>query len=140
MTIHFHIEYRTVFGEELVLNIVKRKNKVAPYRMTTHDGITWHCTLNGLRGDVIDYFFSVEYNGVEKRREWQTVAHRLELKPAAARRFHVYNRWIDMPEDSYLYSSAFTECLKDSGVQEFGSSENCQLSISPPHRSRSATA
>ena len=122
MTIHFHIEYRTVFGEELVLNIVKKKNKVAPYRMTTHDGITWHCTLNGLRGDVIDYFFSVEYNGVEKRREWQTVAHRLELKPAAARRFHVYNRWIDMPEDSYLYSSAFTECLKDSGVQEFRSS------------------
>ena len=124
MDIYFHIEYRTVFGEELILNIVKNDGSAVPYRMTTADGIMWHCSLNDFRadGNVVNYFYSVENYGSEQRREWQTVAHRLELEPKKTTIFHVYNRWIDMPEDSYLYSSAFTECMKRSGVREFRSS------------------
>ena len=130
MNIYFHIEYRTVFGEELVLNIVRKSQDgreiTAQYRMTTADGLNWTYALNNYqaagavakRGQepdakpVLDYFYSVDNNGSEERTEWRTVAHRLELKPADALCFHVYDCWIDMPEDSYLYSSAFTECLR----------------------------
>ncbi len=129
MNIYFHIEYHTVFGEELVLNIVRKnedgKETTAQYRMATTDGRQWTYALNNYRapataqgaGDVLDYFYSVDNNGSEERTEWRTVAHRLELKPADALCFHVYDRWIDMPEDSYLYSSAFTDCLRRSTPQ-----------------------
>ena len=131
MNIYFHIEYRTVFGEELVLNIVRKsqdgREMTAQYRMTTSDGLNWTYALNNYQAadadanheqepdakPVIDYFYSVDNNGSEERTEWRTVAHRLELEPREALCFHVYDRWIDMPEDSYLYSSAFTECLRN---------------------------
>ena len=128
MNIYFHIEYHTVFGEELVLNIIRKnedgKEVTAQYRMATADGHQWTYALNnyqvhgaaakrGGQGDLLDYFYSVDNNGSEERTEWRTVAHRLELLPASALCFHVYDRWIDMPEDSYLYSSAFTDCLKE---------------------------
>ena len=128
MNIYFHIEYHTVFGEELVLNIIRKnedgKEVTAQYRMATADGHQWTYALNnyqvhgaaakrGGQGDLLDYFYSVDNNGSEERTEWRTVAHRLELLPASAICFHVYDRWIDMPEDSYLYSSAFTDCLKE---------------------------
>ena len=128
MNIYFHVEYHTVFGEELVLNIVRKnedgKEMTAQYRMGTTDGHQWTYALNnyqvhgaaakrGGQGDRLDYFYSVDNNGSEERTEWRTVAHRLELLPASALCFHVYDRWIDMPEDSYLYSSAFTDCLKE---------------------------
>ncbi|MCR5132280.1 MAG: 4-alpha-glucanotransferase [Prevotella sp.] len=130
MNIYFHIEYHTVFGEELVLNIVRKdaegKDITTQYRMNTTDGHQWTCTLNNYqaagavakRGQseesqpVLNYFYSVDHDGSEERTEWRTVAHRLELTPAEALCFHVYDRWIDMPEDSYLYSSAFTDCIK----------------------------
>ena len=130
MNIYFHIEYRTVFGEELVLNIVRKsqdgREMTAKYRMTTSDGLNWAYALNNYQAagadanreqepdakPVLDYFYSVDNNGSEERTEWRTVAHRLELEPQEALCFHVYDRWIDMPEDSYLYSSAFTECLR----------------------------
>ena len=126
MKIHFHIEYRTVFGEEIVLNIVGNGDAVTRYRMTTDDGIYWRCSLNDdAKHRVLDYFYSVENNGNETRQEWRTMAHRLVLEPAKSEFFHVFNRWIDMPEDSYLYSSAFTDCLKSS---EIHTTVNSQLS------------
>ena len=140
MNIYFHIEYRTKFGEELVLNIVKDDDSVVQYRMTTADGEHWTCRLEHqqMSDEVLDYFYSVECDGRTKRHEWRTVAHRLELpksKLPMERNFYVYDHWIDIPEDSYRYSSAFTDCLRSSGVREFGSSgvqefrssDKCQL-------------
>ncbi|MBR5918838.1 MAG: hypothetical protein IKZ83_02930, partial [Prevotella sp.] len=127
MNIYFHIEYRTKFGEELVLNIVKDDDSVVQYRMTTADGKYWTCRLEHQRmsDEVLDYFYSVECEGRTKRHEWRTVAHRLELsktKLPMERNFYVYDHWIDIPEDSYRYSSAFTDWLRSSEVQEFRSS------------------
>ena len=122
MTIYFHIEYRTVFGEELVLNIVSKDKcgqpKTVSYRMTTGDGIHWTFCWGGkpeAQHQRLDYYYSVECEGRTKRYEWLTVAHRLELSASeqpTAQNFYVYDRWIDTPEDSYLYSSAFTECIR----------------------------
>ncbi len=38
MTVHFHIEYRTVFGEQLVLNIQKEDEEELKLPMATLDG------------------------------------------------------------------------------------------------------
>ena len=129
MNLQFHINYKTVFGEELVLNTIhpataantggsQPSNKCsipAQIRMATADGEHWACEVNlpsqSVDGAVIDYFYSVETDGKEKRHEWLTVPHRLEICPAERSRVCVYDQWIDIPEDSYLYSSAFTECI-----------------------------
>ena len=40
MTIHFNIEYRTLFGEQLVLNIQKEDEELR-FPMTTLNGEGW---------------------------------------------------------------------------------------------------
>ena len=47
----------------------------------------------------------------EVRHEWTTVSHRLELNAKRAMTYFVNDRWNDIPYDSYLYSSAFTDCV-----------------------------
>ena len=117
MKLNFHIEYRTVFGEELVLNLMTKDAQgtllESPYRMHTADGCHWSCELNGRFsvGNVIDYYYSVENNGVTGRREWVVAPHRLELVSEKGENYMVYDHWLDIPEDAYLYSSAFTDCI-----------------------------
>ena len=111
MTIHFHIEYRTAFGEELSLNIIEN-NEVKTYRMTTIDGVQWWCDLNYSKADrALEYYYKVQVGDSVERSEWQTVKHVLDLTCDAATDYTVYDRWNAMPEDSYLYSSAFTDCI-----------------------------
>ena len=119
MNILLSVIYSTSFGEELVLNLIsgcKDGVKTAiPYRMKTVDGREWTCNLKlDLRkGTYIDYYYSVvrgEDNVV--RREWQTEPHRLEISAVRGDSITVYDHWIDMPDDSYLYSSAFTDCIR----------------------------
>ena len=117
MKLLFNIEYRTAFGEELVLNLMARNAEgqvqTSAYRMATIDGSNWTCELNGKYpvGTVIDYYYSVEANGTESRHEWLVEPHRLELVSEKGVRYVVYDHWIDIPDDSYLYSSAFTDCV-----------------------------
>ena len=47
----------------------------------------------------------------EARHEWLVEPHRLEFADTKAVRYTIYDHWIDIPEDSYMYSSAFTECI-----------------------------
>ena len=111
MTIHFHIEYRTAFGEELSLNIIEN-NEVKAYRMTTIDGIEWWCDLKYSKADTaLVYYYKVAVGDSVERSEWQTVKHVLDLTCSAAADYVVYDRWNAMPEDAYLYSSAFTDCI-----------------------------
>ena len=117
MKLLFNIEYQTVFGEELILNVTMNNGKDAPavssYRMSTHDGTNWSYELNGKFhvGNTIDYYYSVESNGKERRHEWLVSQHRLELSSEKGAHYTIYDHWIDMPDDAYLYSSAFTDCI-----------------------------
>lgn len=119
MNILLNIAYNTSFGEELVLNIINAgengTNTTVPYRMRTIDGRTWTCSLKlDLKtGMHIDYFYSVvrgEDNVI--RSEWTVEPHRLEINTVRGDSFTVSDRWTDIPEDSYLYSSAFTDCIR----------------------------
>ena len=118
MKISFNIDYETVFGEEILLNVVERvknvKDKLSQFRMNNVHGKHWWYDLNktaSAQNTVIDYFYSVDCDGSEKRHEWFTQPHRLELNANNGKSYKVFDRWIDIPEDSYLYSSAFTECV-----------------------------
>ena len=118
MNLYFNIDYRTVFGEELLLNCVDTdksgNERVAQYRMATVDGLRWTCALE-LKKDnlarVLTYFYSVDCEGSERRHEWSTECHTLNLNLIKADTYRIFDKWIDIPEDSYLYSSVFTECV-----------------------------
>ena len=113
MELKFNIEYHTTFGEQMVLNMKVGGEKVVSYRMDTHDGLHWTSTVKGKFsvGQVLDYYYSVERNGQPARHEWQVVAHRLQLDGKKGVNYTVYDHWVDIPEDSYRYSSAFTDCV-----------------------------
>ncbi len=113
MKIFFNIQYATTFGEILRLNVVgKGKDIEKVYSMNTYDGMSWHCEITAENGmSQMEYYYSVENGDSEVRHEWTTVSHRLELNAKRAMTYFVNDRWNDIPYDSYLYSSAFTDCV-----------------------------
>ena len=97
MTLHFHIEYRTAFGEEISLCIVEN-DEVKTHRMTTVNGVEWWCDLSQRKSDhSLTYYYKVTADGAYERSEWQTVKHVLDFTCTAATEYHVYDRWNDMP-------------------------------------------
>ena len=113
MKIFFNIQYATTFGEILRLNVVgKGKDIEKVYSMNTYDGKSWHCEITAENGmSQMEYYYSVENGDSEVRHEWTTVSHRLELNAKRSMTYFVNDRWNDIPYDSYLYSSAFTDCV-----------------------------
>ena len=114
MDLKFNIDYKTRFGEELVLNIVNEGSE-AKYRMITTDGERWTYKLSlptQKCQPAITYYYEVERGGRSVRHEWTTIRHTLELTAVHGAHYTVFDRWSDMPEDSYLYSSAFTDCIR----------------------------
>ena len=113
MKIFFNIQYATTFGEILRLNVVgKGKDIEKVYSMNTYDGKSWHCEITAENGmSQMEYYYSVENGDSEVRHEWTTVSHRLELNAKRAMTYFVNDRWNDIPYNSYLYSSAFTDCV-----------------------------
>ncbi len=113
MKIHFILNYSTDFGQDLRLNIFDGKSaEPTSYSMNTADGKTWQCDIELKEApEKADYFYSLDNSGHEERHEWQTIIHRIELNCIKAKEYTVYDRWTDIPQDSYLYSSAFTDCV-----------------------------
>lgn len=114
MNLQFDLDYQTTFGEELMLNITRADGlpKGETHKMLTHDGKHWACDVewNAGTGKCIDYHYSVRRGGDTTRREWLVAPHRLSLC-GCAETYTIYDRWIDIPEDAYLYSSALTDCI-----------------------------
>ena len=115
MKLLFNLEYQTTFGEYLVLNILSGEGatKVSQHKMSTQDGCHWSCQLTKTvkAGAYIDYYYSLYHGDEEARHEWLVEPHRIEFTAQKATRYTVYDHWIDIPEDAYMYSSAFTDCI-----------------------------
>jgi 4-alpha-glucanotransferase len=81
--------------------------------MTTLDGLHWFYELPMTvePETFINYYYSVVRGDKELRHEWLVEPHRLEFPDQTVTHFTIYDHWIDIPEDSYMYSSAFTECV-----------------------------
>ena len=114
MKLLFNLEYRTNFGEELVLNVIGENQQVEQHVMSTQDGYRWTVEMNGkqaVAGKFMDYYYSLMRGDKEIRHEWLVEPHRLEFAAKKGVRYTIYDHWIDTPEDSYMYSSAFTDCV-----------------------------
>ncbi|MBO4891269.1 MAG: 4-alpha-glucanotransferase [Prevotella sp.] len=140
MKLQFNLEYQTTFGEELVLNILSEK-KVEQHKMSTLDGLHWSCELSkSLKASVYtDYYYSVYRGDQETRHEWLTEPHRLEFAAIRGIRYTIYDHWIDIPEDSYMYSSAITDCVAArkhnmSELEEYG--KTVRLKVRAPQLRR----
>ena len=66
----------------------------------------------------ITYYYSVERDGVCIKKEWQVVKHQLNVTAERANDYTIYDHWRDIPEDSFLYSSAFTDCINHQQLAE----------------------
>ena len=62
-------------------------------------------------GSYVDYYYRVCIDHEQRRQEWAMQPHRLEFAALHGMSYVVYDHWLDIPEDAYLYSSAFTECV-----------------------------
>jgi len=115
MKLQFNLLYQTTFGEVLMLNILSSDEgkKPAQHKMITLDGLHWTVDINmtAKTETFIDYYYSVRRDDVDTRHEWLMVPHRLEFAAIKGAHYTVYDHWNDIPEDSYMYSSAFTECV-----------------------------
>ncbi len=115
MKLLFNVEYHTSFGDNLMLNICSEEGaaKVSQHKMVTLDGSHWFVEISKTikAGTFIDYFYSVMRGDEEMRHEWQVEPHRLEIAATKGDRYTVYDHWIDIPDDAFMYSSAFTECI-----------------------------
>ncbi len=118
MKFQFNIDYKTVYGEDLTLH-ADIDGTVHLCHMGTLDGQRWCYDL--IVTEIpkhITYYYSVEHDGYSCRQEWLTVKHEIEITNSKTENYVIYNRWNDLPEDSYLYSSAFTDCINQEKLSE----------------------
>jgi len=126
MNFRFNVDYRTRFGEEVVLNVVNNASEgasLSKFRMMTQNGTRWSCELNiPAVKDRLSYYYDIESQGSSEKHEWTTILHTLELNIVNGKDYTVYDKWHDIPEDSYFYSSAFTDCIRTCRVKKLSRS------------------
>ncbi len=113
MNVEFNVDYGVVSGQELQINIKDTGGKDVCQRMTSSDGYHWTAVLSEPENlpQRLDYWYSVVRNGVVERCEWQVESHRLVFDGVETGSIVIHDKWIDIPEDAFLYSSAFTDCI-----------------------------
>ena len=112
MTILFNIHYDTAQGECLYINL-QHGGSLETLRMTKHGGDLWRYELrcDGWSEEYIDYHYSLQKEGKTLRTEWTTQAHRIYIKRSNITTYTVWDTWISIPYDTYLYTSAFAQCV-----------------------------
>ncbi len=111
MTVQFNIEYKAMFGEQIVVNIQTKEGELK-LPLETTDGERWACDWCVESPEKsYTYYYSVEREGRAVKTEWLMIKHQLEVNAKKAAAYTLYDHWKAMPEDAYLYSSAFTDCI-----------------------------
>ena len=111
MTVQFNIEYKAMFGEQIVVNIQTEEGELK-LPLETTDGQRWACDWCVESPEKLyTYYYSVEREGRAVKTEWLIIKHQLDVNAKKAAVYTLYDHWKAMPEDAYLYSSAFTDCI-----------------------------
>ncbi len=99
MNIRFEIEYRTIYGEDLFLNVLEPDGSQTRHPLSTRDGVIWAIELS--IDHAIDYFYTVTWQGREKRSEWVFCPHSFDPKEVSNPDLPAVQRdaWMDAPED-----------------------------------------
>ena len=118
MTVQFNIEYKAMFGEQIVVNIQTEEGELK-LPLETTDGQRWACDWCVESPEKsYTYYYSVEREGRAVKTEWLMIKHQLEVNARKAAVYTLYDHWKAMPEDAFLYSSAFTDCINHQAPQE----------------------
>lgn len=118
MTVQFNIEYKAMFGEQIVVNIQTEEGELK-LPLETTDGERWACDWCVESPEKsYTYYYSVEREGRAVKTEWLMIKHQLDVNAKKAAVYTLYDHWKAMPEDAYLYSSAFTDCINHQALQE----------------------
>ena len=106
MKLSISIEYRTNWGEEIVLCLGGKRYPLA----YVAEGI-WKGEIARFNPEkAAQYSYEVVRDGMTVRTEWRK--HSLVLPEGAQPKVvNVYDKWNDRPEDSPFYSSAFTDAI-----------------------------
>lgn len=111
MTVQFNIEYKAMFGEQIVVNIQTEEGELK-LSLETTDGERWACDWCVESPEKsYTYYYSVEREGRAVKTEWLMIKHQLDVNAKKAAVYTLYDHWKAMPEDAFLYSSAFTDCI-----------------------------
>lgn len=111
MTVQFNIEYKAMFGEQIVVNIQTEEGELK-LPLETTDGERWACDWCVESPEKsYTYYYCVEREGRAVKTEWLMIKHQLEVNAKKAAVYTLYDHWKAMPEDAFLYSSAFTDCI-----------------------------
>ena len=117
MTVQFNIEYKAMFGEQIVVNIQTEEGELK-LPLETTDGERWACDWCVESPEKsYTYYYSVEREGRAVKTEWLMIKHQLEVNAKKAAVYTLYDHWKAMPEDAFLYSSAFTDCINHQAPQ-----------------------
>lgn len=117
MTIIFNIEYRTNWGEEVkIIGSTKELggwNENTPLPLSTTDGIRWFSSveINIQEEQTISYYYCIYNKGVLIKKEWALFPRSLSISNNNDKTYFVEDYWRNIPEQSYFFSSAFTECM-----------------------------
>ena len=118
MTVQFNIEYKAMFGEQIVVNIQTEEGELK-LPLETTDGERWACDWCVEAPEKsYTYYYSVEREGRAVKTEWLMIKHQLEVNAKKAAVYTLYDHWKTMPEDAFLYSSAFTDCINHQAPQK----------------------
>ena len=118
MTVQFNIEYKAMFGEQIVVNIQTEEGGLK-LPLETTDGERWACDWGVESPEKsYTYYYSVEREGRAVKTEWLMIKHQLDVNAKKAAVYTLYDHWKAMPEDAFLYSSAFTDCINHQAPQE----------------------
>lgn len=118
MTVQFNIEYKAMFGEQIVVNIQTEEGELK-LPLETTDGERWACDWCVESPEKsYTYYYGVEREGRAVKTEWLIIKHQLDVNAKKAAVYTLYDHWKAMPEDAYLYSSAFTDCINHQAPQE----------------------
>ncbi len=130
MKLNISIEYRTNWGEEIVLCLGGKRYPLS----YVSDGL-WQGEVARVNASkVSEYGYEVVCGGQTVRTEWKK--HILNLPEGAKPEVvNVYDRWIDRPEDAPFYSSAFTDAIfgrKPSKVSKAPKGANVIIQVAAP--------
>lgn len=126
MNLKLFVNYYTQQNEWMYVNTINSDGTVKKTKM--QPGIEGYWTINmevePTKDNYVDYYYMVMNGELEVRHEWEMITHRVEMVGD----YNLYtsrDRWYDIPDDSYLYSSAYTKCIhsKISGLSPF---EDCE--------------
>lgn len=141
MRIKFNIEYRTNWGEEIRVLLVKimkdgQRKEAKECQLETYDGNLWEGEINiqstGMA--AVEYLYAMYRDGKLVWTEWEVAPHKIALDGVTTS-YIVSDSWRPIPEDLPLYSSAFTETVGSHTSEPLNTlyASTLQLRVVEPH-------